>query len=241
MKINLPFSMMLAFTIITGAGCSALGQPGIDRLKPLAFQQLMDDAGPHILLDVRTAQEFGEGHLSGAVNLDIYDDNFTQKLASLDRSKPVFVYCKGGGRSLDAAKQLKTLGFDSVYDLRGGIMAWERDDLPLAGAAQTGSDLFSRKDFDRLLSTHERILIDFYADWCMPCKKMEPDISRLEKEYAGKIAIVRIDVDEAKALSSELGIREIPLIVTYRNGKEWKRATGYQSEKALRRLVKELE
>src|SRR5690606_6354816 len=160
------------------------GQPGIDRLKPELFQQTMDQSDSHILLDVRTAEEFEDGHLADALNYDIYDSAFTKKLAALDKTKPVFVYCKGGGRSLDAAKQLKKLGCHTVYGLRGGIRAREQDGGPLAGAPQNGTDLFSRADFDRLLSAHERLLVDFYADWCMPCKKMEPEITRLEKKYA---------------------------------------------------------
>lgn len=239
MKTHLSFSFLLA-TIITSIGCSALGQPGIDRLGPEAFQQTIDRSGPHVLLDVRTAEEFEEGHLSDAINYDIYDSGFIAKLKALDKNKPVFVYCKGGSRSLEAARQLSKLGFPTVYDLRGGVLAWEQDGFPLAGAAQKGTDTFGREDFNRLLSTHQRVLVDFYADWCMPCKKMEPEIIRLEKKYAGKVTVVRINVDKAAALSRELDIREIPVIATYRNGKELKRKTGYQSNQALQRLVKEL-
>ena len=240
-KTQLSFSFFLVVIILCFAGCSVSGQTGIDRLKPAAFQQMMDESGSHILLDVRTAEEFADGYLESAVNYDIYDSAFVEKLAVLDKTKPVFVYCKGGGRSLEAAKQLKGLGFNTVYDLRGGIMAWEQDGLPLAGATPSAADAFSRADFDRLLSTHERLLIDFYAEWCLPCKKMEPDISRMEKKYAGKITVVRINVDEARALSAELDIKEIPMIAVYRDGKELKRAVGYQSDKALRRLIGELE
>lgn len=240
MKNHLPPLLILVIVIIAGAGCSASGQSKIDRLNPTAFQQRMEQAEQRIILDVRTTEEFVGGHLPEAVNYDIYDTAFGSKLLTLDKTKPVFVYCKAGSRSLDAAEQLKALGFTTVYDLRGGIMAWERDGLPLSDGADA-ADRFSKADFNRLLATNERLLVDFYADWCLPCKKMEPEITRLEKKYAGKVTVVRINVDEARALSSELDIREIPVVAIYRKGKEIKRETGYQSDNALLRLIKELE
>jgi rhodanese-related sulfurtransferase len=77
------------------------------------------------LLDVRTPEEFNAGHIPGAMLLDYYNDNFKKSAAQLDKTKPVFVYCKTGGRSSSAAKILRDLGFKEVYDLEGGISAWK--------------------------------------------------------------------------------------------------------------------
>lgn len=242
MKKQLTSVIILLLGIWNGIGCSASGQSKTEPIDPAAFQQKMEQSGPKIILDVRTPAEYAGGHLAGAINYDIYDTAFASRLSGLDNTKPVFVYCKGGGRSAEAARQLKEIGFDAVYDLRGGIMAWERNGLPLADvAAEAKTDKVSQADFQQLLAQNEKLLIDFYAEWCLPCKKMEPDISRMEKKYAGKIAVVRINVDEARALSAELDIKEIPMIAVYRDGKELKRAVGYQSDKALRRLIGELE
>lgn len=76
------------------------------------------------LLDVRTAQEFAEGHIPGAENYHVYDKDFAQRASQLDKNQPVYVYCKAGSRSQEAAEELEKLGFTTIYDLEGGIMAW---------------------------------------------------------------------------------------------------------------------
>ncbi|MDX1315580.1 MAG: rhodanese-like domain-containing protein [Eudoraea sp.] len=76
-----------------------------------------------VLLDVRTPEEFSEGHLAGAVNMDWYQSDFTEKLKSIDQGEKVYVYCKKGGRSAEAAKLMDSLGY-KVIDLTGGYDAW---------------------------------------------------------------------------------------------------------------------
>ena len=81
------------------------------------------------LVDVRTAEEFGVSHLKDAQNICVTEDDFEAKVASLDREKPIFVYCKKGGRSARAAQILEEMGFKEIYDLQGGISAWETEGL----------------------------------------------------------------------------------------------------------------
>lgn len=82
------------------------------------------------ILDVRTPAEFAEGHIAGAVNIDIYDDNFmADALKTLDPSRPVAVYCRSGKRSADAASRLAAKGY-RVTNLEGGILAWIEQKLP---------------------------------------------------------------------------------------------------------------
>lgn len=76
------------------------------------------------LIDVRTPEEFMDGHLESAKNLNFYDDLFAKNLESLDKNSPVFVYCKSGGRSSNAMNLMKEKGFSEVYNLQGGITAW---------------------------------------------------------------------------------------------------------------------
>ena len=80
------------------------------------------------LLDVRTPEEFADGHLKNASNIDFYNDNFLEQTSGLDRSKPVYLYCRSGGRSGKAAKKLSENGYQ-VYDLEGGILAWEAENF----------------------------------------------------------------------------------------------------------------
>ncbi len=77
-----------------------------------------------LLLDVRTPEEYSEGHIEGALNLDIYDKQFSIELDKLDKTKPVYVYCKSGGRSSNASEIMKEKGFKEVYNLVGGYSGY---------------------------------------------------------------------------------------------------------------------
>jgi rhodanese-related sulfurtransferase len=92
-------------------------------LDAAKFEQTINTAGAQ-LVDVRTPGEYSAGHIEKAINADIYTDAFRQRIAQLDKNKPVLVYCASGVRSANAARQLKQAGFTQVYDLRGGFNAW---------------------------------------------------------------------------------------------------------------------
>jgi len=93
-------------------------------LNPKDFKQQMEKE-PGTVLDVRTPQEVAEGVISGAVNINLFDEDFSDRAAKLDKNKPVYVYCKVGGRSANAAGQLVGMGFKEVYNLTGGMDAWK--------------------------------------------------------------------------------------------------------------------
>lgn len=76
------------------------------------------------LLDVRTSDEYAQGHIKGAKMIDFYGDDFKEGLKSLDKEKAVYVYCRSGGRSGQAMKDMHAMGFKAVYNLKGGIMSW---------------------------------------------------------------------------------------------------------------------
>ena len=76
------------------------------------------------LIDVRTPAEFAEGHIENAKNIDFYSANFDLQIDALDKSKPVILYCKSGGRSAKCVSKLNLKGFKVIYDLQGGINHW---------------------------------------------------------------------------------------------------------------------
>jgi rhodanese-related sulfurtransferase len=78
-----------------------------------------------VLIDVRTPEEYAEGAIKGSVNIDFFNQQaFIKQISSLDKNKPVYLYCRSGNRSMKAARQLVSSGFEKVYDLAGGYMAW---------------------------------------------------------------------------------------------------------------------
>lgn len=86
------------------------------------LQQLTDAQ----LIDVRTAEEFAQGTIAAAVNIDFYRDDFEQAMGALDKERPIFVFCAKGGRSGKTGQICKKLGFKTIYDLDGGYGAWSQ-------------------------------------------------------------------------------------------------------------------
>ena len=79
------------------------------------------------LLDVRTPQEYQQGYIKGAVLINFFDPDFVTKVSTrFDKNKPLYIYCAVGGRSNKAARKLIAVGFDSVYDLKGGFTKWKK-------------------------------------------------------------------------------------------------------------------
>lgn len=77
------------------------------------------------LIDVRTPKEYRSGHISKAVNIDVFQQSsFRPAVEKLDKNKPVYLYCRSGNRSQKAARILSDMGFDEIYDLKGGYMSW---------------------------------------------------------------------------------------------------------------------
>jgi phage shock protein E len=88
-------------------------------------------APPIAVIDVRTPEEFAEGHLKGAQNVDIASPDFAKNLAKLDPSKTYLVHCAAGGRSTRSLSVLEKLGFKSIIHLDGGLNGWKKAGLPL--------------------------------------------------------------------------------------------------------------
>ncbi len=82
-----------------------------------------------VILDVRTAEEYAEGHLDGATVIDFYADDFADQIGELDPSVPYLLYCRSGSRSGQAAALMAELEFVDVADVDGGILAWADNGL----------------------------------------------------------------------------------------------------------------
>jgi len=80
-----------------------------------------------LLIDVRTPGEFASGHIENSINIDYKSNDFKDLIGKLDPNQEVYVYCKVGGRSGRSAKIMRDMGFEKIYDLKGGINAWEKE------------------------------------------------------------------------------------------------------------------
>ncbi|GAC1599074.1 MAG: hypothetical protein NVS3B25_25630 [Hymenobacter sp.] len=93
------------------------------HLTPAQFAEGLQQPGA-VLLDVRRADEFAQGYLPGALNLDVTAPDFARRAAALDPDQPTYVYCRSGARSAKAAEQLAQAGFGQVHNLLGGVLDW---------------------------------------------------------------------------------------------------------------------
>jgi len=193
------------------------------------------------VVDVRTPGEYEGGHIANARNINWNDDNFIANTASLDKSKPVFVYCLSGGRSGSAAKALRKEGFTTVYEMPGGMMEWRSKDLPLTtdkpADVQANSEM-TLAQYNALLETDKTVVIDFYAEWCIPCKKMKPFLDVMTKELSNTVDIIRIDADKNPAICKELNVENLPTIKVYKNKNLVWDHIGYVDENTLREKIK---
>ncbi len=102
------------------------GEQVIQYISPQELQARIDTIQ---LIDIRTSQEFQSGHLKNAININYFDRDFLSKINQLDKNKEVYIYCRSGNRTSSAIRKLKDLGFPKIYDLKGGILNWNRNNL----------------------------------------------------------------------------------------------------------------
>ena len=184
------------------------------------------------LLDVRTPEEYTVEHLENATNVNWNGSDFIEKAEKLDKSKPIFVYCKVGGRSSQAANKLSELGFKEIYNLDGGIMKWQGKKTSNSPTISKG---LSAAEFEKLIHSNKKIIVNFSAKWCAPCQKMKPYLIKMQEELKGEISLIRLDADENKTLLETMKIDGLPVIIIYENGIETWKHLGYLSEEELKK------
>lgn len=97
-----------------------------------------------------------------------------------------------------------------------------------------------RPGFEQLLRSCKVVLADFWAEWCGPCKMVEPVVEEVARRFASKIAVAKVNVDENSELAFEYGVMSIPTLIVFDGGREVKRFVGYYPG-LLRELVRTIE
>ena len=226
------------FVILLSYGCTiGQSQSTNTKLSVAEFSAKIKELPDAPLVDVRTPDEFSKGHLQNAKNIDWRGNDFKTQVSQLDKSKPVLVYCLSGARSAAAASQMRSDGFKEVYEMDGGIMKWRAENLPEATGTTAASNGMTKQKFNELLNSDKLVLIDFYADWCEPCKKMKPYLEEISKDMADKVAVTRINADENPSLCKELGVDGLPVLQLYKNKNlQWSNTGFISKEDVLKKL-----
>ncbi|HET9053892.1 MAG TPA: thioredoxin domain-containing protein [Cyclobacteriaceae bacterium] len=198
-----------------------------NQLDARAFQQKIAETPGAVILDVRTPEEFSKGYIAGALNSNWNDDAFNSHVSTIDKSKPVFVYCLSGGRSASAAAKLRGDGFEHVYELTGGMLAWRKANLPEVSRQATSAGMTHTQFLALIDNTNKLVLVDFYADWCAPCRKMDPYLKEIAHDMNETVKVVRIDADANPELCKVLGIQALPVLHLYQQKKLTWSNTGF--------------
>lgn len=228
------YKIFILFISVSILSCQGQTANSIKEIEPKIFSEKLSATPNAQIVDVRTPQEFKAGHIDNAINNDWFGDNFEINAQKLDKTKPVFVYCKTNNRSAKAAEKLKELGFKTIYNMQGGLLKWDAEGLSKPTDRIVG---VCPQEYAELLNTDKKVLVDFYAEWCAPCKKMSPYLLKMQKEMADKVVIIRLNADENPTLIKEMKILELPTLILYENKViKWKNS-GFISEEDLKKQL----
>lgn len=188
------------------------------------------------LIDVRTPQEFAKYHIQSAKNIDYKGSDFKKKIEELDKAKPVLIYCLSGVRSKAALTVFREAGFTTVYELEGGINAWSKNGKPIVEDL-SGKEELSSKEYDNIVSEKGYVLVDFYAPWCVPCRRMLPIVEELAKTYSDRFKLLTIDFDQNRLLSKEKNVSAVPYLILFKDGKKiWEKQEETTKEELMQML-----
>lgn len=225
-------STLLTLTIVSLLSLNTFAQ----NVDVDTFEKKIKETPNAYLLDVRTSGEFGGGHLPNALNIDVRSPEFNAKVAQLSKDRPVLIYCLSGGRSAQAAEQMRTAGFQ-VTEMKGGYLKWTTRLKPLEGVPDVKHDAaWNLGDFKKEIASSDAMVVDFYAKWCAPCLKMMPIVDKLAEEFKGKVTVLKVEADGNQAIMQAYGIDEIPSFIVFSKGEMITKTSGFREEAALKEL-----
>jgi rhodanese-related sulfurtransferase len=228
LSIRFVFPLLLTATI---CACNIDAQEKIS-LSPKDFATGITNTAIQVL-DVRTMAEYQSGHLKNSFLADWTNQSeFKERVAHLDKTKPVYTYCLSGVRSRQAADWLQKNGFTTVFNLDGGIVAWKKADMPVEGGQQVAKQI-TMEQYLAGIPADKTVLVDIGAVWCPPCKKMEPILDSLATSKDLHFTLLKINGGDQTQLVKQLNIDGFPTLIIYKNGKEVWRHQGVIDSKAL--------
>jgi thioredoxin 1 len=223
MNLSKPTSVLLPLLVFAFVACS---QSAEFKMNADQFEQKLKATADAQLIDVRTPDEFRKNHIEGALNLNISSREFENQAKTLDKTKPVMVYCLSGGRSASAAQYLRKQGFTQVYELTGGMIEWNAKKKPAIAGVNSAPGM-KPAAFNEHVNKEKLVLVDVYAKWCAPCKKMAPGLQSLKDQYSAEMDLIKVDADANGALMDSLQVQALPTLFLYKNGKKVWSHTGF--------------
>jgi len=232
MHRNITFTLLLLIFCISS-------KSQVTTLSPSDFYEQLKTIDKPQLLDLRNDADFGVGHIKKAVNFDYNSDGFESFiLENFDQNQPLFIYCYAGIRSSQAKTYISELGFKNVIELEKGFTNWTASSKPYVSSQVFTKPIaaFTTKDFEREIKTTEILLVDFYADWCGPCKKMKPILQKIAREHPN-VTLLQVDADKSEDIVNAYKVNEIPTLILFKNGRQNWRDSGIKTERELKNVI----
>lgn len=180
------------------------------------YSKIKSQKNPQIV-DARTPEEFALNHIEGAVNFNLQSENYNQAVSKLDKSKPVFIYSIGAGRSVALEKELLKNGFSEAYSLEGGIANWIGNGKPFYSNLKSKLSL---AEFNKIIIDNKTVLVDIGSKYCAPCKKVKPILETIRSEYGSNLKILEIELEDSPQVIADLKtVKVFPTLILYENGK----------------------
>jgi thioredoxin 1 len=88
-----------------------------------------------------------------------------------------------------------------------------------------------------VMRSKQLVLVDFWAEWCAPCRMMTPVVQSLAEKYQGRLSVVKVNVDENTSVTQRFGIKGVPTLIVFKGGKEAERLVGATNEQSVARLI----
>ena len=180
------------------------------------YSKIKSEKNPQII-DARGPEEFVLNHINGAVNFNLESKDYDQQIAKLDKTKPVFTYSIGAGRSVWLADDLLKKGFKEAYSLEGGIANWIGNGKPFYTNSKSKLTL---AEYKKIISENKDVLVDIGSKYCAPCKKVKPILQTIKAQYGEHLKIVEIELEDSPQVIADLKtVKVFPTLILYKDGK----------------------
>ena len=203
---------ILFFTVIGFAQNKSANTISLDAY----YSKIQSEKNPQII-DARGPEEFALNHINGAVNFNLGSKDYAQQIAKLDKTRPVFTYSIGAGRSVWLADDLLKKGFKETYSLEGGIANWIGNGKPFYATSKSQLTL---TEYNKVIADNKTVLVDIGSKYCGACKKVKPVLETIKAQYGENLKIVEIELETSPQVIADLKtVKVFPTLILYQNGK----------------------
>lgn len=204
--------LTLLFTVIGFGQNKSANTISLDAF----YSKIQAEKNPQII-DARSPEEFALNHINGAVNFNLESTDYAKQLAKLDKTKPVFTYSIGAGRSVWLADDLLKKGFKEAYSLEGGIANWIGNGKPFYVNSKSKLTL---TEYNKIIAENKDVLVDIGSVYCGACKKVKPVLETIKAQYGTNLRVVEINLEDNPQFIADLKtIKVFPTLILYKDGK----------------------